>query len=56
MMGREIMVRYFQSMSESLNISHKSAALTFICTIIIDYDGIHILYNNFFYKFLVVFI
>ncbi len=32
----EIMVRYFQSMSESLNISHKSAALTFTSTIVID--------------------
>ena len=30
------MVRYFQSMSESLNISHKSAALTFTSTIVID--------------------
>jgi hypothetical protein len=30
------MDRYFQSMYESLNISHKSAALTFTSTIVID--------------------
>ena len=30
------MGRYFQSMYESLNISHKSAALTFASTIVID--------------------
>ena len=30
------MVRYFQSMSESLNISHKSAALAFASTTVID--------------------
>lgn len=36
MMVRETMGRYFQSMSESLNISYKSAALTFTSTIVID--------------------